>query len=31
MGDVEAVLRRAAPEPNGTYRIIAGRVVPGKA
>ena len=30
MGDVEAVLRRAAPEPDGTYRIIAGRVVPGK-
>jgi hypothetical protein len=30
MGDVEAVLRRAAPEPDGTYRIIAGRVAPGK-
>ena len=24
MADVEAVLRRAAPEPDGTYRVIAG-------
>jgi hypothetical protein len=28
--DVEVLLERAARNPNGTYRVIAGRLIPGR-
>ena len=30
MGDIEPVLERAARKPNGSYRILASRLLPGK-
>jgi hypothetical protein len=30
MGDIEAVLRRAERSPDGTYRAVAARAVPGQ-
>jgi hypothetical protein len=30
MGDIEPVLARAARNPNGTYRVLASRMLPGK-
>jgi hypothetical protein len=28
--DIEALLERAARRPDGTYRVVAGRLIPGK-
>jgi hypothetical protein len=30
MDDVNAILERVAKNPDGTYRIVAGRLIPGK-
>ena len=29
-GDIEAMLERIARRPDGTYRVVAGRLIPGK-
>jgi hypothetical protein len=28
--DIDALLERAARRPDGTYRVVAGRLIPGK-